>query len=354
MNLFKNKKTMSIDFGSSTSKIVEGKFSKKDIVIYKRFLIDIPDDVYKDGIILDIDQLGDILGQQLKENNLSSNTANGVINSSHIITREIKIPDMSYDEIKSLLSYQVEEYIPIRSEEYIVQFIILDRVYEDGIALLNLLLVGIPKDIVAAHLNLFKTLNIKPHSLDFQGNAIAKLINFNELINDSYSPEKKNIASIDIGYNNTKLILIEKGNIKVTRVVDMGTLHILDFIEQNLGIDRQELKSLSLNNLSTSKKIEEGSKSDLFQQIIVGALNTLLEKIELIFRYYRSRGLDNSIDLILLQGGIANIKGMEILFEDYFDIKSIKIDSLNNLNFTSDLLSRYSNAIGGLIRIDEV
>jgi len=78
-----------------------------------------------------------------------------------------------------------------------------------------------------------------------------------------------------------------------------------------------------------------------------------MEKIEMIFRYYMTRDSGNIINYILLEGGLSNINGLDNLFSNYFNIPSIKLLSLDKIKWNEEL-SKFSNAIGGLIRFDRV
>ena len=82
-------------------------------------------------------------------------------------------------------------------------------------------------------------------------------------------------------------------------------------------------------------------------------LQNILERIEMIFRYYKTREIGNEINLILLSGGLSNLGGIEKLFTDFFNVPSVKIKALNKVKFDGDL-PKYANAIGGLIRLDGV
>ena len=177
MEFFRSRKTVSIDFGTEEVKIVEGKASKRGIIINKDFSVKLPEETYKDGEIIDMDNLSYLLKAALSENSIRSMDVHGVINSSKIIMRDIKMPMVSDDHIISILNYQLEDYIPINPEDYVVKFIKLGSIFEDEVEKVNLLLIGIPKHIVESHFNLLKSVDLRPAALDYQGNAINKLIN---------------------------------------------------------------------------------------------------------------------------------------------------------------------------------
>lgn len=353
MVLHKRKAVLSIDLGSSEIKVVEGKFNKKEIIIYNSFSIDIPEGIYYDGNIIDIHKMGLVLKDNIEKNKISTEKVNLVINSSSIITRQISIPKLPKEEIESILNYQVEDYMPINIHEYIIQYIILDEIIDNRVEKLNLLLVGVPKNMIESHLKLLNNIDLRPNVLDFQGNSITKLIFYNSIINDIYSLNNKTLACIDVGNSSTKLTLIKDGNMHMTRVLNIGTANIIKDIQKNLGIAEKESEEMFLNMSTIGTESYLKYKDSEIQSIIDKNMQLILSNIDMVFRYFRSRNEEDKIDLIFIQGGMANFNGIESLFSSQFKIPAIKLNSLNKISFKYDL-SRYSNAIGGLIRRDEV
>lgn len=267
--------------------------------------------------------------------------------------RDISMPKVEEKQIESILSYQLSDYLPVDPEDYVVKFINLGTKIEDDNERLSILLIGVPRIIVESHLNLFKNVGLKPAVLDYAANAINKLINFGESINNFYD-NKETIACIELGYESTSLTLTQEGVIKVSRVNELGAKNILvelqnrfnGLSEQDLITKISEIEDISeeFNPISDEYNLAEGIKS---------SLGGILDSIEMIFRYFKTREIGNDICLIILHGGMLNINGIEKLFSNYYDYPCVKIDSLSKVKFNGDL-SKYANAIGGLIRLSEV
>lgn len=325
MDLFSKKSSISIEFCSDEIKVVEGKYNKKNIIIDKSFSIDVPDGLYSDGVIQNVDKLSNILERGLSDNGISRGDVYGVINSSHIIIREISIPKVEESQIDSILKYQLDEFLPVDPDAYVVQYILLNVVEEDGVEKQNIMLVGVPKEMVETHLNLLKNIGLKPAVLDYVGNAIAKLIKLNDNINDRYE-NNITIACVDIETEDIGLSIIEDGILSVSRIVRADIL-----------------------------PIDPGSNIDDYKEVtsIRSNLNDMLERIDMVFRYYTSRRIGNNIDLILLYGTYSNIEGIEELISNYYERPSLILSSLNNVKFDGDL-AKYANPIGTLIRLDGV
>lgn len=344
MRLFSSpKKTLSIDFSSSEIKFVEGKFSKKAVNISNSFSLLIPSSIYFDGKIEDMDQMVYLIKAALDENKTTANLVNAVINSTEIINREIVIPAMEKSQIDSMISYQIEDYLPINQDDYIVKYIILGSFIDEGVEKLNLMLIGVPKYMVESHLNLIKNLGLKPNVLEYQGNSISKFIGFNDFINDNMQIMDNTFASIDFAYEHTKLTIVKDGVIRVARILELGQNHIVEKIMNKKDLNQEE----------TMLFLDELSSIEDYEAEVIDIAQDLFERIEMVFRYYKTRDLSNDINEVILQGQLINIPGVDKVFSNYFNTPVMKINSLNKVKFDGNF-SQYANAIGGLIRIDEV
>ena len=257
----------------------------------------------------------------------------GVISSSNIIIREIKIPKVETKQIASILNYQMDEYLPVDPEGYVVQYIPLNIVEEDGVELQNVMLVGVPKFMVETHLNLLQNLGLKPVVLDYAGNAISKLIKLNDNINGVYDKDIT-IACLDLEHESTDLNITNKGLMSISRVV------------------KEEINPIVYE--TPFKTLDESYDQDVaVVSGLRGNLAVILDKIDMIFRYYNSREPDNNIELVMIYGNYSHIEGIEELMSSYFDIPCVKLNVLDKVRFFGDL-AIYANAIGALIRVNGV
>ena len=342
MGLFNNKTTISMEFCSDRVKVVVGRYQKKNITIDKCFSIPIPEDLYEDGIIKDTNKYLYELERGLSENKVTRGDVYGVINSSNIIIREISIPKVGANQIGAILNYQLDEYLPVDPQAYVVQYLPLDTVEENGVEKQNLMLIGVPKSIIEPHFNLLQNLGLKPLVLDYAGNAITKLIRFNDSINGVYD-KNITIACVDLEHESTTLNIIEKGMMSISRVVKEEIRPII-------------YEDAALTSDEASWPVEGNEPFEQDNSAVSGLkrnLGVILDGIDIVFRYYSSRETENDIDLILLHGYYSNIDGIENLIGNFFEIPCVKLNVLDKVKFYGDLAD-YANAIGGLIRVSGV
>jgi type IV pilus assembly protein PilM len=333
LSLFSKKTTISIEFCSDEVKVVEGRYNKKNIAVDKCFSIPVPQGLYEDGVIKDVDEFMHIMQKGLSERHVNRGEVYGVINSSNIIIREIRIPKVEQKQISAILNYQLDEYLPVDPEGYVVQYIPLELVEEDGVEKQNIMLVGVPKYIVETHLNMLQNLGLKPVVLDYTGNAISKLIRFSDKINGIYD-NNITIACVDLGHESTGLNITDKGQMSISRVV------------------KAEISPLVLET-SIEPSYDDNDRDVAVVSGLKTYLAVLLDGIDMVFRYHKSREAAKDIELVLIYGNYADVDGIEELMTTYFDKPCVKLNVLDKVRFNGDL-AKYANAIGALIRVNGV
>ena len=353
MGILGNGKTLSLDFGSDIIKGVVGKQGKKGISVEKCFSIELPVGLYEDGEIKDLDSMTYLLRSGLSEHGINQLSTHVVINSTSVVMREVTLPKVSREEIEAIITYQLEDYIPINPEDYVVKYLQLGAKVEEGVEKLALLLVGIPRTMIQSHLTLLKNVNLKPDVMDYHGNAIAKLIGAGGLINDSYD-NNKTIACIDLGAKYTDLTIVEDGKVRVARVIEKGYDSVVENLMMKVpNLEEAEIKKMIASIEDVSRKPTSEDENRLFIETLRDNLYEILDRIEMIFRYYKTREVSNEIDLMVLYGGLSNISGIDKMCIDFFDMDATVLKSLNKIKI-NDRLGIYANAMGGLIRLSEV
>lgn len=340
-----SKKVLAMDFGSRSIKMVEGVYKKEHLNIERTLLLDLPQGLYEDGYIKDSHILEDIIRSFLRLNSIKSMDTIGLVSSSDILTRDVVIPNVTEEEVEGILKYKISDYIPIEPEDYIVQYINEGVFIEGGNEFIKLFIIAMPKLIAKEHFELFKNLDLKPKVLDIQSNAIKKLLIYNN--ENGNNTKDKTIALLDIGFESTKLTIIKDEKIEVSRIVPLAVKDLLDDLYISTNVSERELLYSIFHINDIDLQAEEIVQID---KSLSSFLSRLFESIDMIFRYFISQEEENEIDLIVLQGSIANNPTISEKLENYLNIKTLNMNSFKNI-LDKDL-HLYSNAIGSLIRGD--
>ena len=345
----KSRNVISFDIGASSIKMVTGKYSREKLVINKCIDIITPDGVINDGRIVNQDTLKDIIKFSLNENKIKAQDVIITTNSSLVINREIVIPKVEADEIDTVIRYEIQQYLPINLDDYILQFIILEELEDESGQKLKVNVIAYPDKIARGYYDLINSLGLTPYVLDVTYNSINKIANYSEL---SKVGDKGTVAFVDMGGNSVNVTVLKDGKLDFPRMIKIGGDNIDFALSQKLNMSVKSTESI---------KIEKGKLLDIKDDdVINNALKICIDEIvmdlERIIKFYSNKSVGNKIDKIFVYGGTSNIKGIDNYLEEKFDIKTEKIDKLNNIEFASKELKelsmeQYLNAIGAIIRL---
>jgi type IV pilus assembly protein PilM len=353
VDLFNNK-VISIDIGNKNIKMVLGKQNKNNILVEKAVVIETPHNSYKDGNILNIENLKSVINKYIKSENIKTKKVICTVQSTSIINREIILPVAKKEqEMDTMVRFEIEQYLPIIFDDYVIEYKILETFVEEDIKKGRITVVALPKTIAEDYLKLIKDLNLTPVALDMNSNAVSKLYESKVTINDENSSLDKTVAVIDIGHTQINLNMIFNGVLEFSRVIPIGSNEIDTNIANMLNVSLQEAEKRKIENSNLNNKNDLISL-EMLNDIVKDSANNYMEEIRRLFRYYKNIKRENTIEQIHLHGAGSEIKGLEDYLKKELNIPVVKIEKMSNVKLgkeTQDIkLNQYLNCIGSIIR----
>lgn len=343
----KKRKVIAFDMGSSTIKIVEGLYYKNSLTIDKYIKIPTPKDAIVDGEIKKEVELHKKLIQVLKENGIKTKDAICTTNSSLIINREIMIPKVEEEEMETVVRYEIQQYLPINLEDYILQGTILEELEVDGVKKLNVRVIAYPDKVARGYYNLLLKLELKPYALDVNYNAVNKFINLIGITKEYENNTNEAVAFIDLGASTIDVNIYKNNQLDFTRIIKDCGNEIDEMLRESNGLQSNEVEKFKNSNIDLSEEFEP---INIRTRAIV---DEWTEKIEKIIQFYKNRNKGNEINNIIIFGGSSKIKGMEKYMTDRLGIMT-EIKGISKIAFKSNddgkPIDDYINAIGSVIR----
>ncbi|KEI06486.1 hypothetical protein Z957_11470 [Clostridium sp. K25] len=153
---FKN--ILCFDIGNKNIKIVLGRVKNNIVKVDKCIMVSCKREYIKDGEIINFKNLKEIISETIISNNILEKEVYCTINSSRIIQRNIIVPKANNKELNTLINFEVEEHIPIKIDNYVVQYKVLEEVENENINKLKILVAMCPKELIERYFKLFRTL----------------------------------------------------------------------------------------------------------------------------------------------------------------------------------------------------
>lgn len=345
-------KLVGIDIGTSYIKVVEGKVKGGKIYILRIDKIPSPKDILRDGVIEQVDAATLAIKSHLKSHGIKTKDLAFVSSSSTVISRELVVPYVDKDEeLKSLVEYEIQQFLCINLNNYEVQFMKTVDVVVDGIEKQKILAIIYPKSIIESYKDLTTRMLLNPYALDLTNNAVKKVANLAKFFNADLLDKEKTNMFIDLGANTINISIVNHGKLDFIRTLPVGGESIDMFISNNKDIPLEAAEKLKIEQVDVGRKREFNEINDGVALIV----DDWASDINRIVQFYANKGSGKQIDYIYLYGGTSKLKGLDDYVENRLRIPTANILTVDNLEFDKDLkittVEEYINAIGALIRL---
>ncbi|MGB7606078.1 MAG: type IV pilus assembly protein PilM [Lutisporaceae bacterium] len=353
-----HKSVISIDIGSCKTKIVLGRqeSSLGLVIVEKAFVLDTPKGCINDGKLFMTNEGTKLLKQSilqvLSQYKIKTKDAIFTIQSTNIIRRELEIPRVKNSELENMIKYEIEQYLPIDLNEYIVVQKLVEDKKDSNNNKMRILIAAMPKELTAEYLKLTNILELSPIALDINSNSITKLFTKNQSINDQSYDIDKTIALIDLGYSNINISIVSGGLFQFSKLIPYGGSELTAAVAKAFDISIEESQKKINLEADLSVKIEEGEVS--LNAILSDIIYMWNDDLERVFQYYKTRGSNNKIDEIYLYGGVSNIKGLVAYLSSASSLPVNTIKEFANIKIDKHCdkidIKLFLNALGAIIR----
>ena len=218
--------------------------------------------------------------------------------NQRVVVRQIDLPWMEEEELRSSLPFQVQEFIPIPVEEAQLDYHVLDHVEgEDGARTLRILLVAAHKDMLAAHMEAAQSAGLKPVGVDLNPFAQLRAVGRDGVVASGGAE-----ALVDIGGGVTDIVVHRDATPSFVRILVLGGDDITDALASGMSIDHDEAEQL---------KQSEHPGDATAERIIDEHARQFVDEVRGSLDYYRTQVASNTtVSRIVVTGGAALLPGL--------------------------------------------
>lgn len=296
-----------IDFSDLSLRVArlkrKGKFF--DLVSWNE--VKVPLGVVKDGEIQDEQKLIDLIKkgvEEVKGEKIRTKYVIASLPETQAFLQVIKVPKMSEDELRTAIPFEVENYIPLLSDQVYLDY---EPIYSSSQKkdVLDVLIGAMSRKIVDSYISCLKGAGFTPKALEMESQSIAR-----NIIKDNISPFPYLI--IDFGKTTTSFIVFSGYSLRFTSSISVSSDNLTEKIATDFKITHGEAEAMKIKHgLGDSKEGKKVNKS------IDPLISDLIEETKKYINYYHTHSNDvpkemggGEIKKILLCGGGSNLKGL--------------------------------------------
>lgn len=167
---------LSIDISNTNIYLAEAEIKGGTVSVRSFETIPTPEGSVKNGVITNMTELSGALRECIRKKGFKSKKAVVNINSTAIVTREVTVPEVREKEMLGLLIGEIEQSAASK-QEYILDYVVLERFRQQDADMCRVLCIVVPKVIVEGYRDLIeKYLGLKAQSLGVLQHSFYKLI----------------------------------------------------------------------------------------------------------------------------------------------------------------------------------
>ena len=340
---------LSIDIGSKNMHIAEGDFQKDVLTVKGSQSFELPSGCVVSEIIEDGKLLSDSLGSFLRAGEFNAKEALLTINATHAVIRELDFPKAKQKELDSMIKNEMYQTFHILNTDVIQYKAIGQTTDNEGAILDRYRIAAIDHDNVEGYHNFLERSNIKGVAMDINVNAMDKLIQWADSINEK-AIDDKTVMLIDFGHSVTTVYIGSKNQPMFYRNLSMGSAEIDGLLKSTFYMEESDAvqfkkKTDFFSNTTDAIPYFEALKPFLYH---------LNDEIRKLIAFYSNRNKTSGVSCCYLFGQGAELIGLTEYWGTSLNIPMEKIQSVSRAsNLISVKNPAHLNAIAALIRYQE-
>ena len=315
--------TIGLDIGSRYLKLAQLNAGREGYELSLFSMMPLEKDVISDGLVLNKSKLVSALKALFNQAGVKkSDVAIGLSGHSSVITKVIKVPRITEEELGLNIKYEAEQYIPFDIKDVNIDFEILGP-SSDEEGMMDVMLVAVKKSVMADYVDAVAQAGMTPAVVDIDCFAAGNVYEMNYGASD-----RRAIALVNIGACKTNISIIKNGQPVFTRDTAVGSNAHTDALERTLSISKEAAERIKLGERA------DGVKPEAVAEIMERTSDEIYAEIYRSFEYFRSSSGDEEIGGIVLSGGAALISGFVTLMSERLGIPVDTLDVLRKLDMS--------------------
>jgi type IV pilus assembly protein PilM len=223
-----------VDVGSSAVRVAE--VAEGDIpVVVRAAQVPLAPGVVESGEVRQPEAVAEALRKVWAKSRVKSKRVHLGVGNERVVVREIALPWLPEKELRDTLAFQVQEFIPMASDEVVLDFDPLGELDEGGRRMVRILLVAAHKGMVNALVEAALAAELDPQDIDLTPFAVIRAVGTGDEGLDLASSGEE--AIIDIGAQVTSICVHDRGVTRFVRMLPSGGSDITLALASGLGVD---------------------------------------------------------------------------------------------------------------------
>jgi type IV pilus assembly protein PilM len=225
-----------VDVGSTAVRVAEVAAGDVPVVV-RAAQVPLAPGVVEAGELREPEAAAEALREAWSKSGVEANQVYLGVGNQRVIVREVALPWLPEKELRDTFAYQVQEFIPMATDEAVLDFNPLGELDQGGRRMQRILLVAAHKGMINALVDAALAAKLDPVGIDLTPFAVIRAVGTGDegLDLDSSGDE----AVIDIGAQVTSICVHDRGITRFVRMLPSGGRDITLALASSLETDEE-------------------------------------------------------------------------------------------------------------------
>lgn len=308
-----------LDIGSSTIKMCQIEKTPAGYQLKRFALCPTPPMTIKDGAIVDARVLGEEIRRLITQADLQNPKVVSAVSGQSVVIRPINMTRMTERELQHAIKFEAERYLPYSVTDAQIKGQILQEHLQGDEKTMEVLLVAAPNEMVNNTQEVIKMSQFVPQAIDLEPFALLRALE------RGMGPDalRQTIALINLGASSSSINIFKNGMLRHNRTITVAGNSFTKAIGQSLNLSFEEAEKIKKDKgvIRVEKDATPVAPTTMrIFNVIIPVLKELVTEIQRSFDYYRTRYKGESVDLVVLSGGTAKFKNIEVYLSNELGI----------------------------------
>jgi len=207
-------------------------------------------------------------------------------------TKRMNVPEGSKEEVEDHIMWEAEQYITFGADESQISFHILGTNEGGG---KDAMIAAARLETIEAYSELIKEAKLVPKIIDLNVLAVSNV--FEESIRDQLDDFSEGTLLLDVGAQNTKIIIYKNGGPIFTKEIPVGGGLITEEIQRQMGVSYEEAEDLK------TTVDDNGNLPEEILNILNMQLDNQIAEIRKNINFYIAQGSTDRVSSCFVTGG---------------------------------------------------
>jgi type IV pilus assembly protein PilM len=304
-----------VDVGSTAVRVAEVAVGDIPVVV-RAAQVQLPPGVVEAGEVRQPEAVAEALREVWAKSGVKSKQVHLGVGNQRVVVREIALPWLPEKELRDTLAFQVQEFIPMASDEAVLDFDPLGELDQGGRRMVRILLVAAHKGMVNALVEAALAAKLDPQGIDLTPFAVIRAVGTGDegLDLDSSGDE----AIIDIGAQVTSICVHDRGVTRFVRMLPSGGRDITLALASGLGVDDEVAERLKRGE---QVEVEGEGAAPLpepgeIRELALTRAGSFVDEVRSSLEFYTAQMPNAQIGRVLVVGGGSRLDGLLELLQE--------------------------------------